>query len=280
MERVDTKWNHKVISCRSNACFSKDNNINIENDRSIPIFRDVKGFVFKCTAMLVLAMSMGFAAVAHTADSTLYKEGKAWAGRDKEKSFQLLERAMNQAQARQETGLHILSVVTLSKLDFEGDPERQRRILTWIDQALKEAAAQRQQQNIAYLHMSAALLQSEANHLYDSTLYHYEIAQKILTTLYGEWNELVAECYHGRADMYKYYLFDFEKAEKLYEKSLQIREHIHWEKEGDFARLYYNLATTNRSQQDYEKAIAYGIKTIDIVKRMKIGRASCRERVL
>ncbi|WP_160143802.1 CHAT domain-containing protein [Chryseolinea soli] len=228
----------------------------------------MKGFVFKYTVILLFGMATGFTALANSVDSTLYKEGKAWAERDKEKSFQLLERAMNQAQVRQETGLHILSVVTLSKLDFEGNPERQRRILTWIDQALKEAAAQRQQKNIALLHMSAALLQSEANHFYDSTLYHYEFAQKILTTLYGEWNDLVATCYHGRADMYKYYLFDFEKAEKLYEKSLQIREHIHWKKEGDFARLYYNLATTNRSQQDYEKAIAYGIKTIDIVKRM------------
>jgi CHAT domain-containing protein len=227
----------------------------------------VKGFVFRF-AVIFLLIAAGFPAVAHPADSTLYKEGRAWGDRDKEKGFLLLERAMNQAQARGETGLHVLCVVMLARLDFEGDPERERRILVWIRRAIAEAQTLRQPEQVAQLHISAAIMQNEANHFYDSTLYHYERAQKILTALHGEWNERVAECYHGRADVYKYYLFDFEKAEYLYERALQIREHIHWPEQDDFARLYYNLATTNRSQQDYEKAIAYGIKTIDIVKGM------------
>jgi CHAT domain-containing protein/tetratricopeptide (TPR) repeat protein len=224
--------------------------------------------VFKYAVISLLGIAVGVATQAQSADSTLYKEGKAWAVRDKEKSFRLFERAMNQAQARQETALHVLCVKNLAALDFEGDPERERRILVWIRQALREAAALGRKTDAADLHVSAAIMQNEANHFYDSTIYHYEQAQKIMTALRGEGNDLVATCYQGRADMYKYYLFDFEKAEQLYEKALQIRENIQWKDEGDFARLYYNLATTNRSQQDYEKAIAYGIKTIDLVKRM------------
>ena len=124
----------------------------------------MKGTVFKYTVILLFGMATGFTALANSVDSTLYKEGRAWAERDEEKSFRLLEKAMHQAQDRQETEFHILCVITLSKLDFEGNPERQRHILTWIDQALKEATALRQQRNIALLHMSAALLQNEANH--------------------------------------------------------------------------------------------------------------------
>jgi len=224
--------------------------------------------LFKYWVIVLLAMAGHLTAFAQTADSTLYKEGRKWIERDKEKAFRLLERAMHQAETRREPGLRVLCVMAIGEIDMEGNPDRERQVLVWIGQAMREAATLRQQENIAHLHVSAALLQTEANRRFDSTLYHYEQAQKIMTGLHGEWNELVAICYHGRADMYKYYLFDFEKAERFYERALQIREHIHWPDEYDFARLYYNLATTNRSQQDYEKAIAYGIKTIDIAQRL------------
>ena len=100
----------------------------------------------------------------------------------------------------------------------------------------------------------------------DSSLESYRKALAIRVKIYGNAHELTAACYHGMGDVYKYRVYDFTNAEKCYEKALAMREKILSKNDRALARNYYSLATTNRSQQDFEKAIAYGLRAIDIVK--------------
>ena len=98
-------------------------------------------------------------------------------------------------------------------------------------------------------------------------IFHYQKAKKIWTTLKGEWSEEVSNCYHGLGNIYKYYKFDFYEAEKCYEKALLIREKIGFDDLDVLYKNYYSLATTNRSQHDFEKALSYGTKALELAKQ-------------
>ncbi len=97
---------------------------------------------------------------------------------------------------------------------------------------------------------------------------NYKRALKINLRLFGETSESVASCYLGIADVYKYRSYDFTNAEKNYEKALFILEKSGSKNSRLLAENYYSLATTNRSQQDYEKAISYGLRAIEIIKTL------------
>ena len=85
--------------------------------------------------------------------------------------------------------------------------------------------------------------------------------------LKGEWSEEVSNCYHGLGNIFKYYKFDFYEAEKCYEKALLIREKIGFDNPDVLYKTYYSLAATNRSQYDFEKALSYGTKALELAKR-------------
>ena len=101
----------------------------------------------------------------------------------------------------------------------------------------------------------------------DRPIFHYRKAKKIWTTVKGEWSEEVSNCYHGLGNIYKYYKFDFYEAEKCYEKALLIREKIGFDDSDALYKNYYSLAATNRSQYDFEKALSYGTKALELAKQ-------------
>lgn len=102
----------------------------------------------------------------------------------------------------------------------------------------------------------------------DSALICYSNALQIRQAALGEKREEVAQCFFGMGDVYKYRLYDFEAAERSYEKALAIRESLNPADEFDLATTYFNLATTNRSQQDYEKAVSYAYRTLALARKM------------
>lgn len=64
-------------------------------------------------------------------------------------------------------------------------------------------------------------------------------------------------------DIYKYYTYNFDKAEKQYELALSTYTSYHPEEEFRITRCYYNLAATNRSQRDYKTSVTWCQKAID-----------------
>jgi len=65
------------------------------------------------------------------------------------------------------------------------------------------------------------------------------------------------------ADIYKYDLYDFDKAEGIYEHALAVVMEFSPADTRRLSRIYYSLATTNRSQRDYETAISWCLKGVN-----------------
>jgi CHAT domain-containing protein len=63
-------------------------------------------------------------------------------------------------------------------------------------------------------------------------------------------------------EVYKYELYDFDRAETNYERALLIRQNLDPNGAKPLSRLYYSLAATNRSQHDYETSISWATKAI------------------
>ncbi|MBL0745403.1 CHAT domain-containing protein [Chryseolinea lacunae] len=221
--------------------------------------------------MMVVAGVMPAAAQTVSPAQKLHDAALAIRQTDPAKAYARMKEAKDFALAQHDMDTYIVCVYSLSILAT--DNASQAEALVFLKEALRRVG-RKQDLPTAKLHYALAELYVEAVHQFDSALYHYERAKIIRKNIMGEANESVAECYHQQGDVYKYYVFDFQEAEKSYEKALLIREHMD-EKERsrplynfELARNYYSLATTNRSQQDYEKAIAYGMKTIELVKKI------------
>lgn len=103
---------------------------------------------------------------------------------------------------------------------------------------------------------------------WEEALKYFNKSLAIRTQRLGEQNSEVALCYSRIGDVYKYLLSDYAAAEDCYEKSIHINERIGSTDKLQLARSYYNLATTNRSQRDYERALNYGVHTIDLVREL------------
>lgn len=99
---------------------------------------------------------------------------------------------------------------------------------------------------------------------YDSAVLFYERSKSLFTP--GTLGE--AKACHALGDIYKYVLYDFDKAESNYERALAIQQGVGPSDTKNLTRLYYNLATTNRSQHDYETAIIWCMKAVDGCKKM------------
>ena len=100
---------------------------------------------------------------------------------------------------------------------------------------------------------------------YDSAVVMYEKARRLFAP--GSLGE--AQSSHALGDVYKYVLYDFDKAEINYERALAIQSQIDPSNTRNLTRLYYNLATTNRSQHDYETAITWCLKAVEGSVEMK-----------
>lgn len=104
----------------------------------------------------------------------------------------------------------------------------------------------------------------DSEYRYDSALLFLEKAKTMFE--HGSLGE--AKACHALGDIYKYVLYDFDEAEADYERALAILQVLTPSDTRNLTRLYYNLATTNRSQHDYETAIIWCMKAVDACKAM------------
>ena len=207
---------------------------------------------------------------------SIYNSGVSLKKRDPGKSFQLLERARQLAKENKEWDIYIQSTNELASLSFNLGEEKQKlseeeqkAVFNWIKEALKNPEASKKTNAVAKLHFNAGEFYRRLTNEIDLPIYHYEMAHRIWTSLGGDSIKQIANCYHDIGDIYKYKKSDFLEAENAYEKALQLRESIDFQDWKVLFANYYSLATTNRSQRDFEKALSYGSKTLDIAKKLK-----------
>lgn len=122
---------------------------------------------------------------------------------------------------------------------------------------------------LAWLWYRLADLHEESDLPKDSLLHLYDRSVSTLLKA-GQTRGILAErCYQAIGDIYKYWLYRADEAEKWYVKSLEILESIPQESPYRMIRVYYNLATSNRTQGDYENALSYGMACIQRCKEAR-----------
>ena len=197
-----------------------------------------------------------------------YEKGKALLKKDARGAFRNLKQAADLAKQNQEWDRYIQTLNLLGSLESKLTEEENE--VTFLN--LKEAATLLKNHaldsSLAQLHFYVAYFYDEYSYEIDLPIHHFQESIKIWTSVRGEWNKHVAACYHGLGDIYKYKKTDFEAAERCYEKALKIRERIHFNDARILTSNYYNLALTNRSQADYEKALAYGMKALTMTQQL------------
>jgi CHAT domain-containing protein len=224
----------------------------------------IKGLLF-----LIAATILQTPAFSQEPESALsyYNKGELLINQAPVRSFQLLEKAMTISRQNKDWNLYLKSLNKLASLKFD-DEEKQAQVFDWLKDALEVLEDSERTEHVALLHYNLAKYYSDLTYEIDTPIKYFESAKTIWTSLKGEENEQVASCYHGLGDIYKYSKFDFYEAEKSYEKALSIRQNIHFQNFGILYRNYYNLAATNRSQLDFDKALSYGSKTLEVAKKL------------
>ncbi len=189
--------------------------------------------------------------------------------KDQARAFAMLEKALTISRKKNNKPLYIKTLNKLASLDLERKDNLKHKIFAWLQEAAPLLNDEEKTSDLALLHYNLGSFYYVHRHNIDSSLYHFEAARNIWQELNGNWDEQIANCYHGIGDVYKYLKSDFLDAEKLYEKALHIREAIGLGDTITLYRIHYNLATTNRSQRDFEKALSYGTKALEIAKKME-----------
>lgn len=188
-----------------------------------------------------------------------------------DKAFELLKQAMYKSKQKNDLDVYLKSVNTLGSFTLTNDKYRDQ-VFIWLKDAFKMSRSFQTDDQLAQLHLNIADFYNRITIEIDTPIYHYEQAKKIWTTLKGERSIEVSNCYHGLGNIYKYYKFDFYEAEQCYEKALLIREQLGFNDADVLYKNYYSLAATNRSQFDFEKALSYGIKTLEVAKKLRPDR--------
>lgn len=204
----------------------------------------------------------------HQSARTVFNLAVSEISRNPKKSFQLLTNARELAQETKDWETYIKTVNKLGSLAIESDEHRDK-VFFWLKDAFKELKDFRRGDDLAELHFNIAEFYNRSTIEIDTPIFHYKEALNIWMGLKGEWSPEVSQCYHGLGNIYKYYKFDFYEAEKCYERALLIREKIGFKDSLKLYRNYYSLAATNRSQFDYEKALSYGSKTLEVAKTLE-----------
>ncbi len=203
-----------------------------------------------------------------TSGVSFYKLAEPHLEKDQEKAFLLLQKAMNIAREKNNNSLYIKTLNKLASMELERKDNLKEKIFGWLKEAVQLLKDAEKTSDLALLHYNIGNYYYVHDHNIKSSVYHFETALNTWKALDGNWDEQIANCYHGIGDVYKYLKSDFLEAEKLYETALQIRETIGLGDTLMLFRNHYNLATTNRPQRDFEKALSYGTKALEIAKKM------------
>jgi tetratricopeptide (TPR) repeat protein len=196
-----------------------------------------------------------------------YREGESLIKKNPSKAFNILEATMKSSRNSKDWKLYIKSVNSLASFNLDNDKTRDT-VFQWLKSAFPLLASPKEDEDLAQLHFYTAEFYNRVTVEIDSPIFHYQQAKRIWNSLKGEWSAEVSHCYHGLGNIYKYYKFDFYEAEKCYEKALLIREKVGFNDPDVMYKNYYSLAATNRSQFDFQKAISYGDKTLEVAERL------------
>lgn len=184
---------------------------------------------------------------------------------DDSRAFTLMVNAMKQARASRQTALYLRAANSMARLALHRDVQYDSAFAL-LREAARSVAFSRSDTALAALYYHLATFYKNDYHAEEAIRFYNQSA-----SIYEQsGNALLkaAGCYHGLGDVYKYTVFNFQLAEEYYERALDIREKLHFSDTVILYRNYYNLAATNRSQQDYEKALSYGTVAVGLSDRM------------
>jgi CHAT domain-containing protein/Tfp pilus assembly protein PilF len=103
----------------------------------------------------------------------------------------------------------------------------------------------------------------------EESLSMHHKALDIRKSLLGPNHLAVSESYNGIGEVYRYTLRDYIEAEKYFELSVEVLERGTGGNEKDLYRTYFNLATTNRLMNDYERALGFAFKATETLQLIK-----------
>ena len=227
------------------------------------------------TCLVTLFLSLPVFSQTGRTHLALYEEGRAFADKNPSKAYAVFVRSMDMARKNGDWDVYIealnsSSTLVLTALNSLSDPPLARKndeAFNSAKKALPLTEKFKSRAAVALLHYNVAEFYSLNNDV-DTAVYHYQKAKDIFASLNGESSQEVAKCYHGLGDVYKYNKLDFYEAETNYEKALTIRERIGFQDTLVLYKNFYSLAATNKSQLDFEKALSYGTKAMDLAKTL------------
>lgn len=221
------------------------------------------------SVIFVVALHLSAYPQSDTTALLFYKSAGLMEKKDLARAIRFLEKAVGAARQNKDWDLLMKALNKLASFEEVTVKEKLRdQVFRWLKEAVGILKDSEKTAELALLHFNTGNFYYLVDHDIDLSVYHYESAKNIWSGLDGNREAEIANCYHGIGDVYKYLKSDFLEAEKVYEKSLRIRETLELQDTLKLFRNYYNLATTNRSQRDFEKALSYGTKTLEIAKKM------------
>lgn len=176
-------------------------------------------------------------------------------------AFRLMATVMHEARASRQTGIFLQAANSIARLGLNRKVHYDSAFALTRD-AAKAVAYSESDTSLASIYYNLARFYKNEFEAGEAIKWFTQAAA-IFDKSPGA-GRAVANCYHGLADVYKYTVFNFQLAEEYYERALSIRE-VHQLKDTiALFNNYYGLAATNRSQHDYEKAVAYGTVAITL----------------
>lgn len=99
----------------------------------------------------------------------------------------------------------------------------------------------------------------------DSALFFLNKAYKVYFRIFGGKSLQIVKLNTQIGDVYRWIRFDYYNAEKYYYNALQIFESQGFDKKDDqYFRILYFLASTNRLKKDFNKALSYGLLSLQL----------------
>ncbi|MEO8473578.1 MAG: CHAT domain-containing tetratricopeptide repeat protein [Chryseolinea sp.] len=223
-----------------------------------------------CFVTILLALPMNLVGQRTPDPEEFYNEALATLRADPAKALSLFDRSMRSAKAQKNLAVYGMSVNQIYRLAIRHKADLDSAA-AWTIQALSVLKSGRRDTVLARLYYNAADFANNYKYEIDLPVIYYKQALSIWTSINGRSSKEAAACYHGLGDVYKYNKFDFHQAEESYETALSIREKIGFRDTLILYYNYYSLAATNRSQNDYEKALSYATVAIAMCKGLTLG---------
>lgn len=121
---------------------------------------------------------------------------------------------------------------------------------------------------LATVYYVYGVLRDYSNRPEESLLMHQK-ALEMRKALLGANHFLVSESYNGIGEVYRYTIRDYIEAEKYFKLSVNILEPSESANQEYLYQGYYNLATTNRLKNDFEKALGFAFNAVRVLETIK-----------